>query len=99
MTSHASAEWTVAIVQGYLRNCAKKVLSRDFELGDFGDQQRRDAGTQDVGHATFGGDEAEHAIGGRHQPSREADALNLITVEQLVGRAAGQDRPPASRQD
>ena len=86
VTSRASAERTAAIVQGDLPNRAKKVLSRDFELGDFGDQYRRDAGTQDVGHATFGSDEAEHAIGGCYQPSREADALSLITVEQLIGR-------------
>src|SRR5215471_14957356 len=84
VTSHASAERTAAIVQGDLRNCAEKVLSRDFELGDFGYHQRRDAGTQDFGHATLGGDEAEHAISGGHQPPRETDALSLVTVKQLV---------------
>ena len=41
----------------------------------------------------LGGGEAEHAIGGRDQPSSKADPFRLVAVEQLVWRTAGQNRP------
>ena len=57
-----------------------------------GNQHGRDARTKDVGDPALGGDEAEHAIGGRDQPPGKADPFRLVAVEQLVGRMAGQNR-------
>src|SRR6516165_9563966 len=91
LTRRASAQRPIAVIQGDLRHRAKDVLAHRLECDGLWKQDWHHARTKDVGDPALGGSEAECTISGRDQPPGKADPFSLVTVEQLVGRTAGQN--------
>src|ERR1700730_7895557 len=88
----AAAQGTVTIIQHDLRDGPEHKFANRVKCRGHRYQHRRDARPQDIGDLSLGGCETDYTIGGRDQPPRKADPLGLIRVEQVVARAAGDNR-------
>src|SRR5438874_13531798 len=88
VTGGADAERRPAIVEGDLRDRSEDVVANRLERDDPREHHRYDACAYDIGDPSLGGGEAERAIGRRHQPPGNANALGLVGVQQVVRPAA-----------
>jgi hypothetical protein len=87
-----ACHWAAAVIQGDLGNRPKDVFANRLERDGLRKEHWCDARTKDIRDPALGSGETEHAIGGRDQPPGKADPFRLVTVEQIVGRMAGQNR-------
>src|SRR5689334_10399728 len=83
------AEWCVAIVERDLRAGTKHELADRCKGTRRGERVRREPCTHQFGNRSVRRDEGEGAVSRRHRASREAHALELVAVEERIGRATG----------
>src|SRR5207249_7494493 len=87
----ARAEWAVAVADDELRHGPKEIPAGSGRPKDAGDNEWEQPRPHERGAATGLRRDLPRPIGGGDEPSREADALGLIALEQRRGRAAAHD--------